>query len=130
MGHGLSIGNKRMDNLLRASLLKSIELQGSVSSNSRTTKVYVNESLSNVLDSSSGKRRIRPFKVSLFNLILSQPLTLHTLSPFEIRCLNCSKVITYPAWHYELKFDGSIFEYFVCFSETSVSKVTLNCKRG
>jgi len=119
-----------MDESLKKNLLKSIELSGSVEEVVNDIKVIINGELSHVIDKSSGKPRIRPFKAKLFNLILSQPLSLGPLSPFEIRCLSCRNVISYPAWHYELKFDRNIFHYFVCFSEVSSSVVSLNCKKG
>lgn len=118
-----------MDENLKNSLLRSIELEGSVDNENSSIKITVNGGLSNVVDKSSGKARIRLARVNQFNLILSQPRGLLSLSPFEIRCLNCKKVISYPAWHLELKFDRNIFEYFVCFSETSSSKVALNCRK-
>ena len=118
-----------MDDNLKNELLKSIELSGSVNTDDRRVNIIINGELHNILDKSSGKTRIRPFKVGLFNLILSQPLSLSRLSPFEIRCLNCGKVINYPAWYYELRFDRNILVYFVCFSETSSDRVSLNCRR-
>jgi len=113
-----------MEEAERKNLLQSIEMSGAVEGK---VKVFINTELSNVIDMSSGRKRLKPYKAALFRMILSQPLSLSRLSPFEIRCLNCNKVITYPAWHYELKFDGSILEYFVCFSEVSPSRVGFFC---
>ena len=118
-----------MDESLKKSLLQSIELSGSVSVENSSASITVNGELSNVLDKSSGKPRIRPAKVSQFHLILSQPVSLLALSPFEIRCLHCKRVISYPSWWLQVKFDRNILVYFVCFSETSPNRVSLDCKR-
>lgn len=117
-----------MDDKLAALLLQQIEMSGGVDNTTSPIRVLINEQLSNVLDFSSGKKRIRPLRAEQFQMILSAPLGLKGLSPFEIRCLHCKQVISYPAWHFELKFDKNIFEYFVCFSQASPLKVALNCK--
>lgn len=116
-----------MDDNLKNSLLRSIELGGSADSDIAPVRVIINGELNNIIDRSSGKPRIRANRVGQFNLILSQPVPLKSLSPFEIRCLNCHKVISYPSWYLELRFDRNTFHYFVCFSEVSPSKVALTC---
>lgn len=117
-----------MDENLKKALLQSIEAEGSAEVEFTPVRVIVNGQLSNILDRSSGKARIRAHRVNQFHLILSQPKGLLNLSPLEIRCLNCHRVISYPAWHLELKFDRNTFEYFLCFSETSVVRASLNCR--
>ena len=113
----------------KLSLLRSIELLGSTSEVESEKRIIINGELSNVIDKSAGRAKIRLSKSNLFNLIVSQPSLLLALSPFEIRCLSCKKVISYPAWHYTMKFDRNEFHYFVCFSETSPHQVKLDCKR-
>ena len=117
-----------MDGFLKSSLLKSIELSGSVENESSEVKILINKNLDNILDSGSGKVRLRPVWASKFNLILSQPGELLALSPFEIRCLHCKRVISYPAWNLRLKFDRSIMMYFLCFSEVSPLIAKLDCR--
>lgn len=107
-----------------SNILKNIELTGGVT-NEPGKVIYVNKGLDNIIDRSNGKPRISPAKVLQFNLILSQPNELNSLSPFEIRCLGCNKVISYPSWLLEVKFDKSTFFYFVCFSQISPLRVKL-----
>lgn len=106
------------------SLLKNIELTGSVSVESSGV-VYINKAIENITDRSSGKIRITPARINQFSLILSQPSQLSALSPLEIRCLSCGRVISYPSWWSEVKFDKNTFHYFVCFSQISPSRVKL-----
>lgn len=117
-----------IDETLKSSILKSLELTGSVDSESSAIIVHVNKSLDNVIDSSSGRKRIRPSKEKMFGLILSQPLSLRAISSLEIRCLACGRVISYPAWHYWIAFSVNVFHYFVCFDGREPSKPTVNCK--
>jgi len=114
---------------LKSSLLKQIELSGSVSEDSAIIKPHINRELSNVLDESSGKIRIKPSLTNSsrgFNLILSSPASLSAINPLQIRCLNCKKVISYPAWHYVKEFARNHFHYFICFNGNE--RVKLNCQ--
>ena len=111
-------------------LLKQIEGSGTIEdSNSLPGNlkkvIKLNENLGQVLDTSSGKTRIRPAKVGLFNVILSQPAELEDIHSFEIRCLNCSKVLTYPGYLAKIGYDRNVFYYFLCFNNGNVS---LECK--
>ena len=118
-----------MDDNLRDSLLKSIELSGGIEVETSPVKILINEGLQNVIDLSSGRKRIKPIRAGQFSLILSQPSSLLSISPLEIRCLNCKRVISYPSWWLELRFDKNTFHYFVCFSEVSPNRVSLDCSK-
>ena len=111
--------------LNKEDLLKSIALTGSVEESEAIVKVKINENLDNILDKSSGKLRLRPAKAKVFNSILSQPLELSALNPFEIRCLNCGRVISYPAWWMKIEFNVNTFHYFLCKESDSVK---LECR--
>lgn len=119
-----------MDDKAKLDLLKSIELSGSVDREVSLVTININKGLENILDFSSGRKRIRGMRATQFSLIVAKPAGLSALSSLEIRCLNCGRVISYPCWHLEVKFDRNIFEYFVCFSENSPNRVSLNCRRG
>ncbi len=94
-------------------LLKSIELSGGT--DDLKIRQLVNENLSNVLDVSAGKQRIKPKSLNKFSLILERPASLNALSSTEVRCLCCNKVIAFPTWYCGLMFSVNLFHYFVCF---------------
>lgn len=104
-------------------ILRQIELSGSITDRIKINHL-INNNPNNVIDNSSGRNRIRTNKVDSFKLILSSPF--EAVNPLEIKCLNCGRVIKYPAWHCELQFDINHFHYFVCFAGTE--KVKLICR--
>lgn len=113
----------------KEALLRQIENLGrSVSFEDFGVDIKVNENLDLILDRSSGKTRIRNARARMFNLTLSQPEIIAHLSPFEVRCLWCKSVISYPCWSATVKFDRNTFLFFVCFSEVSPSDVKLTCR--
>lgn len=108
-------------------ILKSIEIGGAADDENKSVKNIVADSSHRqmVLSSSSGLARInRPFK-----LILSTPLALKALSPFEIRCCLCRKVISYPCWYHNVRYAINNFHFFVCFDASSGGKPTTKCLR-
>lgn len=109
--------------LNKSELLKSIELSGGVDSLPEK-KVLINSALEMVLDRSTGKTRIRPSKVKLFSLIYENIISGNNL---DLRCLNCGKVITLPAWHLKIELNRNEFHYFVCLN-TKVNVDFSGCK--
>lgn len=104
---------------LRQRLLKSIELSGSTIDDV-ASKQLINVNPDNVIDLSSGRPRIKPLLVGRFVFVSSQPTELAELSNLTIRCLNCGKVISYPAWWLKLEYSVSSFHYFICFNGTAL----------
>lgn len=115
---------------LTKDLLKSIELSGVADEASASEKHLINSNLHNVIDISSGKIRLRKSVAEKFNLIVGRPEGLKALSPAEIRCLYCRRVISYPGWYYKIEYAVNVFHYFVCFDGQSPDKPKFNCKRG
>lgn len=111
---------------LATEILKNIELTGDTTTQ---IKLILNGNLNHVLNLSSGTPRIQTNVIKKFNLILSQPLGLSVLNPFEVRCCLCHRVISYPCWYYEVKYAVNHFHYFVCFSASRADKVSVNCYR-
>lgn len=113
-----------MDETLANSLLRDIELSGSVGESK--IEVLINHEPQNVIDRSGGKSRIRPSLVSSFQILLSQT-ELASLSNLEIRCFNCGRILSYPAWHFVRRLRKKHFHYFLCFGGSD--KATLGCER-
>lgn len=114
-----------IDENTKSSLLKQIALSGAID-NAIETPV-INGNLNHILHRASGLPRIRiPER---FKLLLSLPQTLQGVSPFEIRCALCNRVISYPAWYHSVKYSINVFHYFVCFDATSPLKPTIACYR-
>ena len=115
-----------MDDRLAQEILDSIVLTGTAS-----IKVnhIIDKDSSHILDLGSGAARISRTALKHFQLIISQPDLINHLSPFEIRCTLCHKVISYPAWYYEVKYDINHFHYFVCFDSSSPNKPSVKCYR-
>ena len=111
-----------MDEILANSLLRDIELSGSVGE--RKIEILINHLPENLLDKSGGKSRIRPSLVQSFTLLLSQT-ELASLSNLEIRCFNCGRILSYPAWHFVRRLRRKHFHYFLCFGGSS--KARLGC---
>lgn len=106
------------------SLLKSIELTGSVSS-PEGTKIIINGGLQSIIDRSSGRARLRPSVVKEFSLIIGQPVELAAFENFKIRCLICNGVISYPSWYMKKEYMKNTFHYFLCCLG---EKVEIKCK--
>lgn len=111
---------------LKDDILKSIELSGSVSEESKTIKPQINKNLDRVIDKSSGKKRLRPAIVNKFNILLTSSASLSAMNPFEIRCLNCNRIISYPCWHWASEYAVNIFHYFLCYN--GKDKPGLDCR--
>jgi len=118
-----------MDKELQDAILRSIQTEGASSEENKTISVIIasRTSAGQVLTQSSGLPRIKPQLVSQFNLILSQPETIKALSPLSIRCVLCRRVISYPAWYYQIRFAVKWFHYFICFDSNSPNTVTAKC---
>jgi hypothetical protein len=87
----------------------------------------INKDINAVLSYSSGLPRLQRTFERKAVLTLSQPHELKSLNPFEIRCALCKRVISYPCWYYNAKYNVNSFHYFVCFSKESPNKPSLNC---
>lgn len=114
-------------------MLKAISLQGSVEEDNAEVHLVLGSrnNLNTVMNFTSGLPKIRPDIVKKFKLILSTPALLSSLSPFEIRCCMCKRVIRFPCWYYSIRYVVNHFHYFVCFDPNSSDKVSAKCyKRG
>ena len=117
---------------LKNELLKNISLSGAASEeNASEIQIVLGSrtNLNHILNLSSGMPRIRGNVISKFKLLLSQPLTLQALNPFQIRCCLCQSVISYPAWYYSIRYSVNHFHYFICFDSNSTNKPTARCYR-
>ncbi len=108
--------------LNKDSILRDIVLSGKAISENN---ILIGKNISHIAGNSSGKLRIHSGIVKKFILITSQPRSLSSLSPLEIRCVLCKKVINYPCFYYEVKYAVNHFHYFVCFSSSEI--VNTNC---
>ena len=115
-----------IDETIKAEILKNISISGSVD---EKVKLIINGNINHVLNFGSGAVRLQTNVVRKFSLILSQPAILSTFNPFEIRCALCKRVISYPAWYYEVKYAVNHFHYFICFDKDSPSKPSTSCYR-
>ena len=120
-----------LDDKAKEDILKSISISGVASDENKTVQIVLasRNNLNTILDSSSGLARIRTNAANKFKLLISQPLVLTGFNPFELRCVLCKKVITYPAWYLCLRYAVNEFHYFVCFDSNSPDKVTAHCYR-
>jgi hypothetical protein len=114
-----------LDKDLQQEILSSIALAGKT----EEPEIKLNPNLSQVLDTASGSPRIQSTFGRRAKLILSQPQTLRNLSSLQIRCALCKRVISYPAWYYEVRYAVNHFHYFVCFDKDSPNKPTAKCYR-
>lgn len=112
-------------------VLRSIELGGASSEENKTVNVVLGSrnNLNHIAGRSSGTLKIYPSISRKFSLILSIPSALKTLTPFEIRCVMCKNVISYPCWYYSVRYNINHFHYFVCFDSGSPSLVNTKCYR-
>lgn len=110
-------------------MLKSIELGGAADEANREVNIVLGSSnnLDVIITRSGGLPKIRKDAESKFQLILSTPVPLKALSPFEIRCCLCKRVISYPAWYWSKKYVVNHFHYFICFDSASNTKPTTKC---
>lgn len=114
-----------MDEQTRKEILEAIEAQGFIENDK--IKLASEENLHNIVDYSSGLRKIRANKRKDFTLIISQPKELSKLYNVQIRCCFCHKVISYPAWYYRVGYNVNSIHYFVCFDAAEPSKPTARC---
>jgi len=107
------------------------EILDSIASSGRVEEkeIKINSNINHVLSFSSGAARIQSTFVRKAQLILSQPAILQSLSNFQIRCALCHRVISYPAWYYNIKYSVNQFHYFVCFDNLNPTKPTARCYR-
>src|SRR5665213_858043 len=116
-----------IDEQMKTELLSSINK--SIIEQSRRNIIIASAANMNQITSiSSGSLKINPAAVKRFRLILEQPLS-QAFSPFEIRCCLCHRVISYPCWHYEVKYAVNHFHYFICFDKNSTDKPSTKCYR-
>lgn len=111
---------------LRREILPNI---GNSGTTDKLVEHFINKDISKILDLGSGAARIGRTALKHCKLILVQPEVLRGLNPFEIRCCLCRKVISYPAWYYNIKYDVNQFHYFVCFDSLSKDKPSTRCYR-
>jgi hypothetical protein len=113
------------------SIIKSINLEGASLEQNKTVHLILGSrnNLNHITGVSSGKLKIYPSVAKKFELILSTPSSLSALSPFEIRCILCKKVISYPCWYYSIRYAINHFHYFVCFDSHSPQAVNVSCYR-
>ena len=116
---------------LKRQIISSISTEGAASEENKSVNVVIGNktNLSHVMNFASGMPKIRPNIISRFRLILSQPETLSGLSPLQIRCCLCSRVISYPTWHHSIRYTVNQFHYFVCFDRDSNDKPSTRCYR-
>lgn len=121
-----------IDNILKDEMLKSIALSGAADAEkAKDNHLILNSrnNLNHIAGVSSGQLRIYPSMVNRFKLTLSQPSSLAILNPFEIRCVLCKGVISYPCWYYNIKYAINHFHFFICFDSGSPNKPTTSCYR-
>jgi hypothetical protein len=109
-------------------ILRSIETEGASLEENKTVHLVLGSrsNLNHIAGVGSGTMKIYPSIAKKFSLILSTPESLKILHPFEIRCVMCKKVISYPAWYYNIKYSVNHFHYFVCMNDKTVNA---NCYR-
>jgi hypothetical protein len=110
-----------IDEKSKQSLLDSISNFGTLES------IKINTNKNQVLDFSSGKPRIQTSFRKKAVAIFGTPTILKGLSPFEIRCAICSKVISYPCWYHRVRYTVNDVHYFVCFDKDSPEKPSTSC---
>lgn len=114
---------------LQKEILKSIDLQGSIDKAEIHQIICTPDNAKSILNLSSGRARISTSSLHKFQLILSQPQSLHALNPFEIRCCLCREVISYPCWYYNVQYAVNNMHYFVHFDSSNSDKPTAKCYR-
>ena len=120
-----------IDETQKQEILKAISLEGAALPENKTTNLILGSrnNLNHIAGVSSGTLKIYNSIASKFKLILSQPSFLSALNPFEIRCVLCKRVISYPCWYYSIRYTVNHFHYFVCFDSDSPNKVSTKCYR-
>jgi len=121
-----------VDNKEKQDILNSISMSGAASKeNIQTNHIILGsrQNLNHIANNSSGLLKIYPSIAKKFDLILNQPSILSPLSPFEIRCVLCKRVISYPCWYYNKKYAINHFHYFICFDREDVNQPTCRCYR-
>lgn len=125
-------GEEMIDNNDLDDILSSIELGGAASTENAVENQIIlgsRNNLNHIAGVSSGRMKIYPSIAKKFQLLLTQPAMLKALNPFEIRCVLCKQVISYPAWYYSIKYAVNHFHYFVCFDSSQPTKPTTKCYR-
>lgn len=115
-----------MNKELAEQMLRNIALGGKADSK---IKPIVGGNINHILNLSSGSARLQTNVVNRFALILNQPQSISILNPFEIRCVLCKRVISYPAWYYNIKYAVNHFHYFICFDSERSDKPSTKCYR-
>lgn len=122
-----------LDEKSKNDILKSIELRGAIDDNVVESNPIIlgsRNNLNHIAGRSSGLLKIYPSIAKKFKLILSKPTELAALARFEIRCVMCKQVISYPCWYYSIKYVVNHFHYFVCFDRNSPELVNCKCYRS
>ena len=120
-----------MDKDLQDDILRSISLEGAASEENKSVNIVLGsrKNLEHIVSLSGGMPKIKPSVLKAFTMILAQPLALGALSPLSIRCALCGRVISYPAWYYQVRYVTNWFHYFICFDETNSRHATTRCYR-
>lgn len=116
-----------MDDKLKQEILQSIELAGASAEENIHFRPMIGHNASSVIENTKGLPRVKQRLVEQFKLILAQPLLIKALSPLSIRCVLCKRVISYPCWYREERFNVNWFHYFICFNPANPSNVTARC---
>lgn len=114
-----------IDKELQSEILESITKFGK----SEEKTIMINTNISDILNFSSGSPRLQSTAARKARLILSKPQSLQVLNNFQIRCILCHKVISYPCWYYNIRYAINHFHYFVCFDSDSSTKPSTRCYR-
>lgn len=112
----------------RTSVLKSIAIAGETEAKI-TAIIGSRNNLTAILDMSNGSPRLTRTVIKRAVLILYQPSALAGFDRREIRCALCNSQITYPTWHYEVKYAVNQFHYFICFNADTSDKPSTKCYR-
>lgn len=118
-----------LDEELRNEILRAIELQGAVHEENALIHVILGSrnNLNHIMNMHAGLPKLRNDVINRFQLILSTPTELKPLSQFEVRCVLCRRVISYPAWYYVLRYVVNQLHYFICFDAASPDKPSVKC---
>jgi len=120
-----------IDDSTKRDILASIGMEGAASEENKSINIVLGNrlNLQHIAHMGSGMLSLRPHKVKLFKLLLSQPEALTGLSPLAVRCCLCGRIISYPAWYYAIQFAVNHLHFFICFDRDSHDKPSTRCYR-
>jgi hypothetical protein len=110
-------------------LLKSIELEGGIDKKQIHLILGSKQNISHIAGNSTGRLRLHAKVIRDSKLIFDKLESLASLHQSQIRCSLCSQVISYPCWHYTIKYAVNEFHHFICFDETNSLKPSVKCYR-